>query len=505
MRKILASLGVIGAVGAATFVSGDARACGGCFTPPSESTVVTGHRMAFSVSPVQTVLWDQIQYAGDPAEFSWVLPVKRGAFIQIAADAFFDVLDPTTAITVQSPPEGCAPPSQSGGGFGCGSDDATGFRALADNEGSGTGGYNSNGVQVLHEGAVGPYDTVTLSSENPSALVQWLETNGYEIPDSIVPVIEDYVADDFDFLALKLQPGQGVRQMKPVRIVTPGSGPVLPLRMVAAGVGAKVDLVLFVIGEGRYQAQGFDNAVIAPDLVSWDFKTDRSSYAELRLATLGEKGSRTWLTAYDQRGPLLSPVTDPLGFGGTVNYTIGDPNQPPYGVFASTIAGAYVHQGVLNGEAGEGVVAEECVPRIEGFASVLDVVTNPCDSEGNCRMSDPSALDYKKLTCGALDDIGVALVGLHPADVHVTRLEASLPVEALDADLVVEAADDQAAVANRFVAGIKLNACWDQQAAGSVVLPRSTPRMPPGTLVLLTLGAFGLHLGARRLRLARTV
>src|SRR5262245_4017582 len=54
----------------------DARACGGCFHPPiisqGESTVVTGHRMAFSTSPTQTVLWDQIKYSGDPKDFAWV-------------------------------------------------------------------------------------------------------------------------------------------------------------------------------------------------------------------------------------------------------------------------------------------------------------------------------------------------------------------------------------------------------------------------------------------------
>src|SRR5687767_3298942 len=46
-----------------TFVllrSDRADACGGCFAPPpqqSESTVVTDHRMALSISSQQTVLW----------------------------------------------------------------------------------------------------------------------------------------------------------------------------------------------------------------------------------------------------------------------------------------------------------------------------------------------------------------------------------------------------------------------------------------------------------------
>ena len=46
----------------------DSRACGGCFVPPGPNTQVTAHRMAFAVSPRRTILWDQIQYAGEPEE-----------------------------------------------------------------------------------------------------------------------------------------------------------------------------------------------------------------------------------------------------------------------------------------------------------------------------------------------------------------------------------------------------------------------------------------------------
>jgi hypothetical protein len=502
MKARLAAFGILAGASALTWTGGDAHACGGCFVP-SESTVVTGHRMAFAVSPTQTVLWDQIQYAGDPSEFSWVLPVKRGAYVQVANDAFFDVLDPATAIAVQAPPEGCSVGSGADG-FGCGAsaEDRTSLAGVA--EGT-SGGFNGeNGVDVLHEGSVGPYETVTVASEDPNALVVWLTSNGYVVPDSIVPVIDGYVEEGFDFIALKLQPGQGVRQMKPVRVVTPGSGPVLPLRMVAAGVGAKVDLVLFVIGEGRYQAKDFDNVLLAPELVSWDFKTDRSSYAELRLATLGAEGSRTWLTTYARAGALLSPVTDPIGFNSTVGYTIGDPSQVQS--FASTIAAAYLHQGFLNDEHGLTDELEletekqNCITRIEGLAGRTDVVVNPCDSEGKCRALDGTELDYRQLACGALDDIGVALVGMHPADVLLTRIEASLPVEALDADLVVEASLDQSPVVNRFVAGIKLNACWDQPSASGVTVIPGKTGLPRWSLVVATFGGLGLYLLGRRLR-----
>ena len=51
----------------------DARACGGCFNPPTGMPApVTGHRMAIAMSPAGTTLWDQIQYAGEPDD-AWRL------------------------------------------------------------------------------------------------------------------------------------------------------------------------------------------------------------------------------------------------------------------------------------------------------------------------------------------------------------------------------------------------------------------------------------------------
>src|SRR5262245_15022197 len=107
--------------------SNDAHACGGCFHPEDqpETTVVTGHRMAFAVSKAQTVLWDQIQYSGAPSEFAWVLPVKPGARLELSNDAWFESLDAATTTRVVAPQLNCVFPSDfsegsaSRGGCGC--------------------------------------------------------------------------------------------------------------------------------------------------------------------------------------------------------------------------------------------------------------------------------------------------------------------------------------------------------------------------------------------------
>src|SRR4051812_3017049 len=94
-RSLAASLAVLAA---AALPTADARACGGCFHEVSQtqSTVVTGHRMAFAISPTHSVLWDQIAYAGAPASFAWVLPVKAGAVVELSNDAWFETLDAAT-------------------------------------------------------------------------------------------------------------------------------------------------------------------------------------------------------------------------------------------------------------------------------------------------------------------------------------------------------------------------------------------------------------------------
>ncbi len=60
-------------VGLVTMISRDAKACGGCFHPPTQvASDITDERMLLSVSQMQTTLYDQIRYSGQPSSFAWV-------------------------------------------------------------------------------------------------------------------------------------------------------------------------------------------------------------------------------------------------------------------------------------------------------------------------------------------------------------------------------------------------------------------------------------------------
>jgi hypothetical protein len=347
-------------------------------------------------------------------------------------------------------------------------------------------------VTVVHQGTVGPYETVTLSADVPGVLNDWLTQHGYNIPDDIQPVIDAYVAEGFDFIAMRLVPGTRVRAMKPVRVISPGASVALPLRMVAAGTGVKTAITLFVIGEGRYQTQNFMNTSISASSLVWDFDSDSSNYSELRANALQLGNGHVWLTPYAKRGVLFSSDSDPLAYGADVNYT-GN------GYTATTLAEAYARQGLANEE----TTSIDCLSAFAMADGFPGKVVDTCDDMGNCTAAPAGQMAAHELACGGLDDLAVALIGMTPRDVWVTRLEAALPRAALATDLDLEAADTQANVQNRMAAvtytGAPCPPGFDPSAA-FIDNPKPPRRLPPGGIATIVFAAAALIAVARRLR-----
>jgi MYXO-CTERM domain-containing protein len=300
----------------------DASACGGCLAPPvvqqTEATIVTGHKMVLSISQAQTTLWDQITYSGQPESFAWVLPIRGKVDIGLSSDLLFQTLDQLTQVTVSSPVIQCDPPPSCGNNSGLASAGGEDFGS------SGTGGQEPP-VTVLAEEVVGPYETVQLKSSDPGALQAWLDAHGYEIPADVVPVINAYVSEGFDFLALKLVPGQGVQAMKPVRVTSPGATPVLPLRMVAAGTGVTTPITLWVAGEGRYETTNMPTFTIEAGQILWNWETSSSNYAGLKHAEFEKSGGKAWLVEDAEPLPLWS-IQGPIN--SAAKY---DPTRSGYG------------------------------------------------------------------------------------------------------------------------------------------------------------------------------
>jgi hypothetical protein len=367
-----------------------AHACGGCFHGPSQDgDPITAHRMIFAVSPQQTTLYDEIEYSGSPQSFAWVLPIAGPVTVGLSADILFAAIDASTQTTIESPNLPACP--------SCGCFDAPGTAAGAD--ASATFGGGGGSVNVISQQVVGPYDTVQLQSTDPNALTDWLTANGYSIPSNIDPIIAAYVQEGFDFLALKLQPGQGVQAMRPVRVTSPGAGVTLPLRMVAAGTGAKVGITLWVVADGRYEPTNFPTFIVQPSQLVWDWSAETSNYTTVQQAAEAAASYGTWQV---ESSLDLSPYV-------VESAVLQDQASTDYLAIPADDAG----------EAGAGETADQA--RTQDLATVF-----PGGETGS--------------------------------SVRITRLRADLSQAALATDLVLGASSDQSELSNRYQVTQSVNA-----------------------------------------------
>jgi hypothetical protein len=249
---------------------------------------------------------------------------------------------------------------------------------------------------------VGPYATVQLHATDSSALNGWLAQNGFVIPADVTPVIDEYVKEGFDFLAMKLLPNQGVQSMRPVRVTSPGASLSLPLRMAAIGTGVTVGITIWIVSDGRYEPQNFPFFHIDDSSLVWDFSTSSSNYTTLRAADEAALKGRGWEieSSLDLSQQLIGNVILSGGqyYGGGLSQVAPSDPSLDYLAVGDPDAGA------------DG-----------GFQTAEEVRT---------------------------EDVNALFAGLSGPNARVTRVRSDIAHAAMTADLVFQASADQSELSN---------------------------------------------------------
>jgi MYXO-CTERM domain-containing protein len=388
-------LGIAAAI--ASFGESDARACGGCIAPPEDVSVITDEKMILSISKDQTTLYDEIEYSGSPSSFAWVLPIKGTVTVGLSADILFATLESLTTSEVVAPTPSCPGTSCKyylGGAPGAGGSGGTG----------GAGG----GVTVTSQKQVGPYETVQLQSSDGSALTNWLSAHGYVLPAADAPVIDAYVAQHFNFLALKLVPGEGVQAMQPVRVTSTGASISLPLHMVAVGTGATTGITIWVVADGRWEPQNFPTFTITDPELTWDWTTGSSNYETLRLSKEAALKGRGWQIESSlelNQASIQDSLLTAIEYGGAS-------------------AGLYT-----------------AATSSDGGADGGDAATGVVDAGDDADAS--AAIDQ-----AAIQDLAVLFAGVAKPNVRITRMRSDVAHSALSNDMFLQAASDQSELTN---------------------------------------------------------
>lgn len=148
-------------------------------------------------------------YEGPATDFAWVVPVPSRPKVSIVKGALFHELEQIT-----EPPHNAANPSD----IEC---------AI------------KSSVVVVERRTIGAYDVSVLETNDGTALMKWLKTNGYHLPEKALKPIAHYVGQKWTFVASRIKmPGvaKGLRTgtLAPLKLSFAAERPVYPMRLSSA-------------------------------------------------------------------------------------------------------------------------------------------------------------------------------------------------------------------------------------------------------------------------------
>ncbi|MBM66651.1 MAG: hypothetical protein CMH55_10495 [Myxococcales bacterium] len=334
-------------IAAGTWVAADrADACGGLFcgnTPVDQ----TAERILFEVNGDNTTsAVIEIQYQGRAEDFSWVIPVPALWGVCATADGeahrdnetghptrcqvgeeespcsggvlpegltcqALEVVPPSVvrALDLMTNPVIIPPPTT------CSDRGGRGGVMFADATVAAPESNDAGGVQVTELPSVGPFAPILVSGDDAQELVDWLEENEYAITQEMVPLVADYVAREYQFLAMKLEPGADVSDIQPIKMTCPGDTPSIPLVLTGVAAEPEMGVKVFIMGDNRYQAgEDWSNVEIDVNMVNFNPIDGSHNYFGLVSWELDKAGGRGFITQFagpTGQGPLAN--VPPMG------------------------------------------------------------------------------------------------------------------------------------------------------------------------------------------------
>ncbi len=280
--------------GALALSPGVAHACGGFFCNLDEPVDQAGETIVFEVDEQENTvtMHVEVEYEGPSESFAWVVPVKGEPDLFISAEVLFDRLRDLTrpSYGVRYQDDGCESVrgwDENDAAFSAGDDD--------DSTAS-TGGYPAGGVDVLASGAVGAYETVTLSAESSESLVTWLQMNEFDVPSSLADNLAPYVAGGMNFVALKLAKDKDVGDMSPLGLRYEGTTPVVPLTLTAVAATPDMPLTVMLLGPARGVPLNYLHVGLNP--LAIDYWSGGSNIEDVIARGADEAGGQGFATEY---------------------------------------------------------------------------------------------------------------------------------------------------------------------------------------------------------------
>ena len=167
-------------------------------------------------------------------------------------------------------------------------------------------------VQVEAQYVVGEYDVSVLSASESRALFTWLSTHGYDVPESSVSLLQDYIDAGSYFLAAQVYAEAGVSsgdRLSPLQLVYDTSSYGVPIRLGTLNAAEVQELLVFAIdGAGTAAISSYPEVAVEDECLFPGEQDDFADfYARLVEEAWHEANSGVWLTEYAWRANGCDP------------------------------------------------------------------------------------------------------------------------------------------------------------------------------------------------------
>jgi len=273
-----------------TFSLSSVSACGGLFCS-NVPVAQQSERIIFTINDDDTLsAYVQINYVGDAPDFSWVVPVPDVPQIDVAEmETFDDLTRITDPIFIPPTMPQCAMVMR---------DETTEELSMIMPT---TTAAPTAQVDILATGTAGPYAFDVITSEDPTALVGWLRSNNYRVDPPMEPLIDVYNQEGMIFLAMKLQPDQGVQDIQPIAMTYPSTNPMIPIRLTAVAATPDMLIQTWIFSDHQAVPANFAHPEIDMDNMRINFGSgDGTNYQWLLNQTVDLYQGRAFVTEYAQ-------------------------------------------------------------------------------------------------------------------------------------------------------------------------------------------------------------
>ncbi|MCB9506247.1 MAG: DUF2330 domain-containing protein [Myxococcales bacterium] len=281
---------------AALLAPATAAACGGFFCNRSAPVEQTGEHIIFAVDEEagKTEATVLVNYAGPSESFAWIVPTPSFPEIGVSSASVFNTIESLIG------PRFYLNWSTRGTcdyGMWAGEGDFGAPSASAD-AGAGGGRDEDGGVTVIARQNVGPYDTVILQATDSEVLLEWLQENGYDIPDTILPYVDPYVqmGGTVHFAAFKLLSDRDTGDLQPIVLRYDGVKPTIPIQLTAVATQPDLGVTATVLGSHRAVPENYLSVEINLARLNW--LSSGSNYEELIRAAMDEAGGQGFRTEF---------------------------------------------------------------------------------------------------------------------------------------------------------------------------------------------------------------